>query len=139
MKKGFFPCHNNHLMQFISVHISMQKLVRKEKRAKLDEASRYIPPEWLDWAEDELNRGIEGEHILKILVKLGFRPERNPHLMQVLRASRGGSVNDPVRPRKLDFMEAVRQANETEVRRYLQGGQDPKLQVAARGCSEDSS
>ena len=93
--KGFVPARNLELMQLTSIHVSMQKLVRDEPWAKLSENGRYIPPEWLDWCEAQLDRGIHGTTVLQILVKLGFRPERNPHLLQLLRASRGGTTVDP--------------------------------------------
>ncbi len=123
--KGFTPAKNLELMQLTSLHLSMQKLVRKERGARLSENGRYIPPEWLDWAESQLDRGLTGGMVLQILVKLGFRPERNPHLLQLLRASRGGVAIDSVRPQQLDFWGALEQRDVEEVRRYLRGGQNP--------------
>ena len=130
--KGFIPAKNLELMQMTSVHISMQRLIKKEPRAKLSENGRYIPPEWLDWAEQQLDRGIRGTIVLSILVKLGFRPERNPHLLQLLRASRGGSVVDPNRPKILDFWLALETIDLEEVQRYLRGGQNPNERKSER-------
>ena len=123
--KGFIPAKNLELMQLTSVHLSMQRLVREERNAKLSENGRYIPPEWLDWAEQQLDRGIKGTIVLQILVKLGFRPERNPHLLQLLRSSRGGTTADPVQPFVLDYWGALERQDEDELRRYMRGGQDP--------------
>jgi hypothetical protein len=123
--KGFIPAKNLELMQLTSVHVSMQRLVRSERNAKLSENGRYIPPEWLDWAEQQLDRGIKGTIVLAILVKLGFRPERNPHLLQLLRASRGGTTVDPVAPFVLDYWGALEKRDSEELRRYMRGGQDP--------------
>ena len=130
--KGFIPAKNLELMQFTSVHVSMQRLIKAEPRARLSENGRYIPPEWLDWAEQQLDKGIHGTTILSILVKLGFRPERNPHLLQLLRASRGGATVDSNRPRVLDFWEALDTVNVEEVGRYLKGGQNPNERRNAR-------
>ena len=63
--------------------------------------------------------------MLQILVKLGFRPERNPHLLQLLRASRGGTTVDSVTPTVLNFWGALEQHDLSEVQRYLRGGLNP--------------
>jgi len=65
--KGFVPAKNLELMQLTSIHVSMQTLVKNEPKAKLSENGRYIPPEWLDWCEAQLDRGIHGMLLLSFL------------------------------------------------------------------------
>eukprot|EP00945_MAST-04E_sp_MAST-4E-sp1_P005854 g5854.t1 len=125
VKKGFVPAKNHKLMQLMSMHVSFNRLRKEQLGAHLDDKQRYIPPEWLDWAETNMKKGVAGEIILTTLVKAGFRPDRNPHLAQLLRNNRGGATSDPVKPKALDFWEATSINDIEEVRRYLKGGQDP--------------
>ena len=125
VKKGFVPAKNEKVMQRISMHVSFERLREAQLGARLDDQQRYIPPEWLEWAENNMKNGITGDVILETLVKAGFRPDRNPHLAQLIRTNRGSITTDPVKPRILDFWDATEKNDVEEVRRYLKGGQDP--------------
>ena len=52
-------------------------------------------------------------------------PFVGPHLLQLLRASRGGTTVDPVAPFVLDYWGALEKRDSEELRRYMRGGQDP--------------
>ena len=134
VKKGFVPAKNHHLMQLISMHVSFKALKEEQKGAHLDDQKRYIPPEWLDWAELNMKRGVRGDVVLGTLVKAGFRPERNPHLAHLLRENRGGGNSDKIKPKILDFWEATETNDIPEVRRYLKGGQDPNERRYFKGA-----
>jgi hypothetical protein len=46
----------------------------------------FLPPEWMQWAISNLQKGVHNSKILDILVKKGFCPAKNSHLMQLIDA-----------------------------------------------------
>ncbi len=45
-----------------------------------------IPEEWFAWFEENMDRGVDSNELLKILVAKGFTPARNARLMQFIAA-----------------------------------------------------
>ena len=45
-----------------------------------------VPKEWLAWFEENLDRGVDANELLKVLVAKGFQPARNSRLMQFVAA-----------------------------------------------------
>jgi hypothetical protein len=122
--KGFHPAKNKTFMQLISAQLSMNAL-QSDLGLKAIEKGRYLPPEWMKWAQDNMSRGVEGTVVLEVLVKQGFRPEKNPHLMQLIRANRGGGATNPARRQAEGFFQCACEGDAEEMVRYLSAGQDP--------------
>lgn len=45
-----------------------------------------IPPEWFAWFEENLDRGVDSNELLKVLVAKGFQPAKCSRLMQFIAA-----------------------------------------------------
>ena len=146
-QKGFVPAKNPHLMQLISARESMEHLLLREPHLKVLENGRQLPPEWLRWAEvrrlsshccfllnssiafcvahkqENMRRGLNGTVLMEVLVLHGFEPKKNPHLAQMFRKNRGGSLLNPLDRKPFGYLEAVAADELHEVRRYIAGGQ----------------
>ena len=64
--------------------------VKKAEAVDATPGKRYkagdIPPEWFAWFEDNMDRGVDSNELLKILVAKGFQPAKCPRLMQFVAA-----------------------------------------------------
>jgi NADH:ubiquinone oxidoreductase subunit len=58
-----------------------------------------IPPEWFAWFEENMDRGVDANELLKILVSKGFQPAKCSRLMQFIAAHESLTVTStmPVR------------------------------------------
>ena len=71
-EEGFCSCQKPFDASNINACI-FQKIKKEQLGAHLDDQKRHIPPEWLDWAEINMKRGVRGDVVLSTLVKAGFR------------------------------------------------------------------
>ena len=60
---------------------------------------------------------------MEVLVLHGFEPKKNPHLAQIFRKNRGGSLLNPLTHKSFGYLEAVEADELHEARRYIAGGQ----------------
>ena len=61
--------------------------------------------------------------LMEVLVLHGFEPKKNPHLAQIFRKNRGGSLLNPLTHKSFGYLEAVEADELHEARRYIAGGQ----------------
>ena len=88
--KGFYPAKNLLLMQKLSLRVSMSDLNKATPGLWPSNGGKDVPAEWLQWAEENMQRGVDGSVVLSILVENGFVPSKNPILVQLLQKNRGG-------------------------------------------------
>lgn len=82
--------------------IAPPRPVHVKKVAKVDEfpghkfAPGVIPDEWFAWFEDNMDRGVDANELLKILVSKGFQPAKCTRLMQFVAAHEALTVTSTV-------------------------------------------
>ena len=100
--KGFYPAKNLLLMQKLSLRVSMSDLNKATPGLWPSNGGKDVPAEWLQWAEENMQRGVDGSVVLSILVENGFVPSKNPILVQLLQKNRGGPSRSSAEQHPID-------------------------------------
>ena len=125
VSKGFKPQKNIAFMQRIGAWLAFSRYMEKNPDFELSDTSIDIG--FQAWVKSILNRGIDGNILLRVLEDRGLLlGKEHPHFAQQLNNNELGTVieYDGVAPKILDFWQACSDGDTDLVRMYCECLQD---------------